>query len=337
MGQIETTDITVRVLGPPQFDRHGNHEIPVEDADGRLSDLRVWNKHHGQVEWRVGSMYELEGVKRNPVEDNKARYETAANSQISRVGHPQSPKLSILHVSDTHLGRPLTNKEHMGNANQLERFLDAVNLAVTSRVDAIIHTGDIFDDEIDESTVQIVEEHVELLADAGIPVYYVRGHHGCDRGDVFLRSQTEAGRMIHASNDPQLLGEGTLALYGMDSDASANGLSEMAPAGDAPRDAYKMLAWHEAVEPIARDGISIGQLVDASEIELDALALGDLHKNKRAYIGEVYKGTGQRFRAFYAGATTGIARKSEGYEPATWLLKITDGTLERYRLPLRAR
>lgn len=337
MEKVETTDITVRVLGPPEFDRHGNHEITVEDTEGGLSDLRVWSKHHGQVEWRVGSSYELEEVKRNPVEANKARYETAANTQISRVGHPQSPEVSLLHVSDTHLGRPLTDKEHMGNANQLERFLDALNLAVASRVDAVILTGDIFDDDVDEATVQIVEEHIELLADAGILVYYVRGHHGCDRGDAFLRSQTESGQMIHLSNEPQLLGEGTLALYGMDADGSVNGLSEMAPTDDAPRDAYRMLAWHEAVEPIARDGISIGRLVDATEVKLDALALGDLHKNKRAYIDDVYKDSGERFRAFYAGATTGIARKSEGYEPAAWLLQITDGTLERYRRPLRPR
>lgn len=337
MEEVETADITARVLGPPKFDRHGNHEIPVEDANGQLSDLRVWSKHHGQVEWRVGSTYELEGVKRNPIEANKARYETAANTQVSRVGHPQTPDVSLLHVSDTHLGRPLTDKEHMGNANQLERFLDTVNLAVTSRVDAIIHSGDIFDDDVDEATVQIVEEHVELLADAGIPIYYVRGNHGCDRGDAFLRSQTEARRMIHLSNAPQLLGEGSLALYGMDADGSTNGLSEVAPAGDTPQDAYRLLAWHEAVEPIARDGVSIRDLVEASEVEPDALALGDLHKHKRAYIGDVYKDTGERFRAFYAGATTGIARKSEGYEPAVWLLQITDGTLERYRLPLRPR
>jgi exonuclease SbcD len=335
VGKVETTDITVRVLGPPKFDRHGNHEVPVEDADGRVSDLRVWSKHHGQAEWRVGSMYELVEVKRNPVDANKARYETAANTQVSRVGRPQVPEMSLLHVSDTHLGRPQTDKEHMGNANQLERFLDTVNLAVKSQVDAIIHTGDIFDDDVDEATVQIVEEHVELLADADIPIYYVRGNHGCDRGDAFLRSQTEAGRMIHLSNEPQLLGEGTLALYGMDADASANGLSEVAPSGDAPQDAYRLLAWHEAVEPIARNGISIGELMDASKVELDALSLGDLHKNKRAYIGDVYKDSGERFRAFYAGATTGIARNSEGYEPAAWLLQITDGTLERHRLPLR--
>jgi len=70
----------------------------------------------------------------------------------------------------------------MGNANQLERFLDAVNLAVTFRVDGVILTGDIFDDDVDEATVKIVEEHVELLADAGTQIYYVRGNHGCDRG-----------------------------------------------------------------------------------------------------------------------------------------------------------
>ncbi|MDB2272177.1 hypothetical protein PM032_14285 [Halorubrum ezzemoulense] len=33
-------------------------------------------------------------------------------------------------------------------------------------------------------------------------------------------------------------------------------------------------------------------LAEASEVEIDALALGDLHKHKRAYTGDVYKDTG---------------------------------------------
>lgn len=138
MGDVETTDITVRVLGPPKFDRHGNHEVPVEDGDGRPADLRVWSGQHGQPEWRVGSTYELERVKRNPLESKKARYETSTNSRIARLGRPAAPDVSLLHVSDTHLGRPLTDKERMADENQLGRFLDVVNLAVTHRVDAVL-------------------------------------------------------------------------------------------------------------------------------------------------------------------------------------------------------
>ena len=120
--------------------------------------------------------------------------------------------MSVLHVSDTHFGRPLTDKEHIGEGNQLARFLDVVNLAVTDRVDAVLHTGDVFDDAVSDATVETVEEHVELLADAGIPIYYVRGNHGCESGDAFLRSQTRAGRMVHLSSAPQLFGDDTLAL-----------------------------------------------------------------------------------------------------------------------------
>ena len=335
MGEIETADVTVRVLGPPRYDRHGNHEIPVKDEGGRIADVRVWSKHHGQPEWHVGSTYDLVEVKQNPPEANKARYETSANTQISRIGQPKAPEVSLLHVSDTHLGRPLTDKEHMGKKNQLNRFLDAINLAVKYRVDAILHTGDIFDDDVSEATVELVEEHIELLADINIPIYYVRGNHGCERGDTFLQSQTEAGRMVHLSSDPNLLGGDALALYGMDADASAVGLSRAAPQDDAPRDAYRMLAWHEAVEPLARNGVPLQQVIDASEVELDGIALGDLHKSKRTYIDNVHKDCGRYLRLFYAGATSTIARNSEGYEPAVWLLQIADGTLERHRLSLR--
>lgn len=335
MGDVETTDITVRVLGPPKFDRHGNHEVPVDGGDGRPADLRVWSKHCGQPEWRVGSIYELEGVKRNPLKAKKARYETSTNSRIARLGRPATPDVSVLHVSDTHLGRPLTDKERVGDGNQLGRFLDVVNLAVTHRVDAVLHTGDIFDDDVDEATVATVEEHVELLADADIPLYYVRGNHGCDAGDRLLRAQTRAGRMTYLSSEPELLGEGALALYGLDADASIEGLPQAAPADDAPRDAYRLVAWHEAVEPLARNGVPIQRLVDASEIEFDGLALGDLHKGKRAYIDDIRRECGRRLRVFYAGATTQIARNSKGYEPAVWLLQVSGGRLERHRLPLR--
>lgn len=336
MDSIEIRNIRIRVLGPPTYDRHGNYEVPIEDAKGQLADLRVWSKHLGQPEWRVGSTYYLEGAKQNPLATNKAQYETSANTRLSRRGHPTSPDLSLLHVSDTHLGRTLTDKEHMGRSDQEDRFLDAINLAIKYRVDAILHTGDIFDDDVSKETIETVEEHIKLLADSNIPIYFVRGHHGCNRGDEFLQSQTEAGRMIHLSNEAEILGQGTLKLYGMDADAVMKGLSEAAPNGGGPQDAYRLLAWHEAVEPLARSGVPIQQAIDASEVELDGLALGDLHKSKRAYIDNVRQACGRRIRLFYAGATTTIARDSEKYEPAVWLLQINDGTLERHRLPLYA-
>jgi exonuclease SbcD len=334
MGDVEITDITIRVLGPTKFDRYGDHKVPVVDGNREIADLQVWSKHHGQPAWRVGSAYELNGVKKNTIDMKRARYETGAKTRIARLGRPTSPDVSLLHVSDTHLGRPLTDKERMGDENQLERFLDVVNFAVTHRADAVLHTGDIFDDDVDEATMVTIEEHIELLADAGITLYYVRGNHGCDRGDAFLRAQTEAGRMVHLSNDPQLLGGGALALYGLDADATTDSLLQTTPTDDVPRDAYRLFAWHEAVEPLARNGVSIQRLVDASEVDFDSLALGDLHKSKQAYIDDVRRECGRRLRMFYAGATTGIARWSDGYQPAVWLLQVADGRLERHRLPL---
>jgi len=66
--------------------------------------------------------------------------------------------------------------------------------------------------------------------------------------------------------------------------------------------------------------VPIQQVINASEVELDGLALADLHKSKRAYIDDVRKACGRRLRVFYAGATTTIARKAEGYQSAVWLL-----------------
>lgn len=334
MGSVETTDIHIRVLGPPKYDRHGNHEVPVMDNDGRISDLRVWSQHHDRPGWRVGSTYYLEDVKQNPPKSNKARYETSSAAQITRYGRPCSPDMSLLHVSDTHLGRNRTDKDLVGEGDQVDRFLDIVNIAIKYRVDGILHTGDIFDDEVTDDTIEIVKEHVSLLHEAGITIYYVRGHHGCDKGDALLQSQGAAGRMVHLSNNPQILGGGALALYGIDAEAASNGFSQTAPSGDAPEESYRLLAWHEAVEPLARDGVPLEKVATASAVDLDGLALGDLHRSKRAYIDHTRKACGQRLRMFYAGATTNIARNADGYEPAVWLLQIADRTLERHRIEL---
>lgn len=333
MADDELVDTRVRVLGPPKYDRHGNYEITVAGSETASADLRVWSKHVA-FELAVGSVYDLTQVKRHPRAKNRARYETSATARMERRGRPDPPEISLLHASDTHLGRETTSKDDATAFDYEGRFLDVVNKALTYRVDGLLLTGDIFDDNVSEETVGMVRDHIARLDDYDVPVYYVKGNHGCDRGDDLLEEETRAGRMMHLSNDPTLLGDDTLALYGMDNDAAQNGLTTTAPRGVVPDDAYRLLAWHEAVEPIARNGVSLQRLVEASEVDLDAVALGDLHKATRAYVDDARDEAGVPIRAFYAGATTKIATNADGYVPQTWLLKIAGGGLERHPLSL---
>ena len=334
MGADDTIDIRVRVLGPPKYDQHGNFEVTVADAEGRVTDVRVWNTHH-EAALRVGSTYDFQQLKQHPPEENRARYETGGGTQISRLGQPAAPDISLLHVSDTHMGRETTTKDDAGVFDHDGRFLDAVNIALTRRVDGLLLTGDFFDDGVTPETVRMVGDHLAVLDDHDIPVYHVRGNHGCEKGDDLLHTEIREGRVVPLDDEPVVLGKGALALYGMDNDAAETGLPEAAPSGPVPADAYRLLAWHDAVEPVARCGVPIQRVVAASDVELDALALGDLHKSKRAYLGDTRDATGRSLRAFYAGATTAIAQHSEGYNPAVWDLQFSEGTLERHRVPLR--
>ena len=95
---------------------------------------------------------------------------------------PSSPIISLLFVSDTHLGfdlpfRPRVNRRRRGS-DFFKNFELALAPAYTREADAVIHGGDLFfRSKVPPRLAQMAFEPLIKVADSGTPVYLVPGNH----------------------------------------------------------------------------------------------------------------------------------------------------------------
>ena len=90
--------------------------------------------------------------------------------------------IRILFLSDTHLGydlpfRPRIQRRRRG-PEFFSNFKQALNDAVTMKVDAIIHGGDLFyRSRVPQRLVEMVFDPLKKVASMGIPIFIVPGNH----------------------------------------------------------------------------------------------------------------------------------------------------------------
>ncbi len=85
--------------------------------------------------------------------------------------------IKFVHCSDIHLGaNPYSVEEKMDDMKVA--FCEAVNFAVSNRVDFFIIAGDLFDKKVlNAKTLEQAMEAIKPLNDAKIPVYVIEGNH----------------------------------------------------------------------------------------------------------------------------------------------------------------
>ncbi|SFR97388.1 Calcineurin-like phosphoesterase [Halomicrobium zhouii] len=155
------------------------------------------------------------------------------NHLLEEFTVPQQP-LTIFHVSDTHLGyRNRTRPGGGGNthwvddADSLAGFRAVLERAIDEEVDAVIHTGDLFDHDVDQETLDTAVAALESLAEEGIPFYYILGDHdrlatGGDiphAGDAMSRLESATGSetTVHCSSAGDRIGNSAVTVFGVDS------------------------------------------------------------------------------------------------------------------------
>lgn len=241
---------------------------------------------------------------------------------------------TILHVSDTHLGKRQygsdTRRDDMAKA-----FDQAIEIAVDENVDAVIHTGDLFDSRtpsLPEVTRCI--QTLRKLDEADIPFYGIVGNHDSKMDKQWLDLIRETGTAERLSRDPTIIG-GDVAVYGIDSVSKPSWHSEeftLEPPGDS--DTFTLLCMHQLLAPPipgSEDFMadhSVEEVFDRVGIELDALALGDYHKPEEDVVDNV--------PIWYAGSTERCSLSEE--EPrSVSLLEIEDGSIRRRKHELSTR
>ncbi|SNZ12323.1 DNA repair exonuclease SbcCD nuclease subunit [Natronoarchaeum philippinense] len=236
----------------------------------------------------------------------------------------------LLHVSDTHLG----NRQY-GSDTRREDFADAfeqaIEYAIDQDVDAVIHTGDLFDTR--DPRLPDLNRCIDILQSldaADIPFYGIVGNHERKMDDQYLDLIRKTGAAERLDTSPTLIND-EVAIYGIDAVTRPAWHAEDFTLDSPPEDVFTILCMHQLLQPPVPEIQAehpLEDVLDRLNLDLDALALGDYHES----VGTVERGT----TVWYAGSTERCAVDEDASRSVS-LLEIENGELTRRQKELDTR
>lgn len=239
----------------------------------------------------------------------------------------------ILHVSDTRSGAGSAGEE-----DPLDGFGDVTRRARNLAVDAIIHTGNLVDDQApNEQTLDRLEDELDAIYGDGIRLCYVEGRR--DRaGNWNPWSDDRIGghpAVEHLDQQPTDLGD-DVAVFGLDYLPSDDFVDTIENSDDAFTPAagvtHQLLALHQSVSPPIDREIATAQAFEIAtsvNLYLDAIAGGGTLETK------VWEHEDSGLGVYYPGTTNPHLFDTNVERPEAILYEsLVDGTLRRRVVPI---
>ena len=216
----------------------------------------------------------------------------------------------VIHTGDTHIGYQQYHSP-VRRQDFLDAFGTVVDDAVDGDIDAVVHAGDLFHDRRPElSDLMGTIAVLRRLADADIPFLAVVGNHEATRDGQWVDLLERLGLATRLGAAPTVVGD--TAFYGLDH-VPVSRRDELAyefAAGDAD---YAALVAHGLFEPFAHADWNTETVLAESNVDFDALLLGDNHTPDRAKVAGTW--------ATYPGSTeraSASERAGRGYNVVTF-------------------
>lgn len=236
----------------------------------------------------------------------------------------------ILHISDTHLGKSQYRSEDRLN-DYADAFEESVDRAIELEVEAVLHTGDLFD--APTPNVPVVNRCLDIikkLDEAGIPFLGIVGNHERKRDEQWLDLVDRFDMVERLDKTPRYIGTGDdrMAIYGIDAvrrpEWESTDFSLDKPDGTA----FTLLSMHELLSPPVPEHMAhykTQDVLDRLGWSIDALALGDYHEPSRELIDETV--------VWYPGSTEKTARdESEEHYVNLLTVENKELTISKERL-----
>jgi hypothetical protein len=339
-GDRVTEFSAIRVAEPHESDEQyvpAGAKLPVSPESGEVFPVMVSG---GDVDRAISLLAELpaepaadrpgDGVEvlLDPGRVRRAREQT-------RLGGTVDP-VTVLFVSDTHLGYENRVQTERGSTvswvdevSSGEAMYRVAEIAIECGVDAVIHTGDVLDHEVDEERFGVAEASFEALSARGIPMYCIIGSHDHDAanpqhaesvdGIARLKNQVKRGRLTELSTNPTPIAGGPLDAYGVSAgnvgidDVGTYQSREWRPsdvAFGAASPGPNVLCLHDSVTPyrVADADVDLDRVLTQSRVSFDCVLIGDEHRPKNndfenGYTFEAGDGT----PVFYTGPAIRIS------------------------------
>jgi DNA repair exonuclease SbcCD nuclease subunit len=231
----------------------------------------------------------------------------------------------VIHTGDTHLGY---RQYHAPERRQdfLDAFRAVVEDAVAEDVDAVVHAGDLYHDR--QPGLRDILDTISVLRplrDADIPFLAVVGNHEGTRDAQWLDLFETLDLAERLDSDGRVVGD--TAFYGLDyvPEAKRDDLDYAFAERDADHTA---LVSHGLFTPFPHANWDLDRVLDESNVDFDAVLLGDNHEADTAQVGETW--------VTYCGSTeraSASEREDRGYN----LVSFEDGDVAISRKGLDTR
>jgi len=191
--------------------------VDSRDRD-RFEDVIAWSALDGRL-----SVDDLDSIEKRHRETASATDATETDASIDREATNESvadsdPDASILHVGKTTLGRRNMGREAR-KSDYLDAFSQAIGIAIDRGVDAVVHTGRLFQrGSPDRETVSDLQTELARLRDEAIPFYLVCGPKEVECRSTVLKSLTTSGLLTPIGGEAVAIGDG-VTLVGVDADS----------------------------------------------------------------------------------------------------------------------
>lgn len=267
-------------------------------------------------------------------------------------GTTSAGEATVLFVSDTHLG--YENRVTTGSGSTVSWIRDLSSsatfkrirdLAIERDVDAIVHTGDVLDHEVDQDTLNVVESALEALSVFNVPVYCIIGSHDHDSyqpkhrdsvdGIGWLKRQVRKGHLTELSTTASTVDTGPLNLYGISAgNVGIDDVGTYQSRSWTPADivftptsqGLNVLCLHDGLTPYRSNDadVDLDQLLAQAAVSFDCVLIGDEHRPKNGnfetgYTFEAADGT----PVFYTGPAMRISEPYRNREAFGSELRIT--------------
>lgn len=263
----------------------------IKDADGTEAQLMVFdNSNAANTDWEEGVCYE---ISKPNVEERRGTVRVIARkgTDAKRTGrsfeslsmddesHP-AEGVSLLHVSDTHLGYDVYGLEER-EADLRNAFTQLIEIAIDHDVDAVVHTGDLtHEDRPDEELNPEVRAAIERLGKNGIDFYYILGNHDFNKHSGTQAWTTTLDRFDHVAHlDPDGVVLGEVTVFGMDYQDESSFPKVEYPFSN-PETERSVVCLHQSGYPIVEERyaeVDLQDFVSRLGFTPDAILLGHSH------------------------------------------------------------
>lgn len=293
----------------------------VEDDTGNEFGVKIWHTHDVDEWWREGWRYILKnGRGKHTCKDNILLHST----DDFTVQRPEET-INLLAIGDSHIGRENRPEDDGAPFRTGRQFVAAMGYATRYDVDAVIHAGDLFDENPTAEDITIAESGFEILKKHGIPFYFIYGNHSVDVAKT-LYDRISDVESSHLDSRGVVLDD-TIEILGVDYATTEEFPTAPSSFDATPNLAKRILVVHDEITPPRGENeIPVSDLCASPQLDLDYIISGHLHASE--------SGTCSGTKIQYLGSTANISANRSAVDQSAWLIRVTPNELDIDRLKL---